>query len=125
MSAMIKHKQDEKAFESYHEMKLRIQREENELNALKREDRMAETNIKSRELDLKEREVSLKDRELDIKAREQTLKRKRTEDTFELLEDAFKHYEKVRAYDSENESGDHGTVESHLAFKYRDLIETF
>lgn len=111
--------------ETYTQMKLRIQREENELNALKRQDRMAEADIKTRELDLKERDVNLKDRELDIKEREQTLKRKRVDDLFETMDEAFKRYEKVRAYDSDNDTSDHGTAESNLAFKYRDIIETF
>ncbi len=102
--------------ESYHERGLRYQREQNQLNALKREDRAAEVNIKRQELDLQEKE-------LDVESRRQLLKRKAFEDNHNLLQLAYEEYKKFRAHDTENESGEHGTVESHLAFKYRDMIE--
>lgn len=111
--------------ETYQEMKLRIQKEEGELNALKRADRAAEVEIKMRELDAKEKEVHIKDRELDIQERGLSLKRKEMTDKFELLDEAFKRYKEFRAHDSDNEGCAGGTVEGHLAFKFRDSIEGF
>lgn len=130
MSAMAKsisggRLQDDPPFETYNAMKLRIQREEGELNGLKRADRAAEVEIKMRELDAKEKEVHIKDRELDIQERGLNLKRKEMTDKFELLDEAFKRYKEVRAYDSDSEGATHGTVEGHLAFKFRDSIEGF
>lgn len=102
--------------ESYHERGLRHQKEQNQFNALRREDRAAEVNIKRLEVDLQEKE-------LDVESRRMLLKRKAFEDKHDLLQVAYEEYKKFRAHDAENDGGDHGTVESHLAFKYRDMIE--
>lgn len=117
MAALVKVDQNDPAAEpaeSYHEMSLRRQREQNALNELRRKDRDEEVAIKTKELEVKKKE-------LDLQIREQDMKSTASKRKLETLEQYYEMHNKFKADDESVH--EYGPIESEMAFQCRKEIE--